>query len=127
MQFDLGAKNREESLVFPWFLHKVSSPSPHGLNRQFDIGPCGHHDHGNGGVKGHNLREQIETFLSGSGIPRVVEVDEHCIIRTTGESFAHERRRTNFVYFVALRPEQQLQGFQDVLLVISGENPGRRA
>src|ERR1700730_17349817 len=37
MQFDLGTKNREQPLVLPWFLYKISCSTPHGFNREFDV------------------------------------------------------------------------------------------
>ncbi len=47
MELDLGPQDhREQPLVLPWLLDEIPRPAAHRLDRQLDVAPRRHHDHG---------------------------------------------------------------------------------
>ena len=81
---------------------------------------------GNAAVEGNDLRKQIETFLAGGGIARVVQVDQHRIVKLAGQRLAHRSRRLRGVDDVALGTKQQFDGLEDMGLIV-GREDARRA
>ena len=65
-----------EARVVPGLLDEVARAAAHGLDGQFDAAPGGHHDHRQRGVERLDAVEQVETFLAGGGVARVVEVHQ---------------------------------------------------
>ena len=101
MQFHLRANDRNETLVFPRLLDKVASTPTHSLDRQFYVGPGGHHDHRDRGVERNDLRQEIEPFLAGSRVARIVQIDQHRVIRVAADSFGDLFGRADLVYSVS--------------------------
>ena len=64
MQFDLRAQDGQQPLVLPRLLNEVARAPAHSLDRQPDIAPSGHHDHGDIAVERDDLRKQVQTFLA---------------------------------------------------------------
>ena len=62
-QFNLRPQNREQPLVLPGLLDEVPRAAAHGLHGQFDVGPGGHDDDGNGAVESQQSRKE------GRGLP----------------------------------------------------------
>ena len=91
MQFDLRAQDGEQAFVLPGLLDEVARAAAHGFDRQFHVAPCGHDDDRNSAVEGDDFREQIEAFLSGGRVARVVQIDQHRVVRTAErERLAHQ-------------------------------------
>src|SRR6202049_2760599 len=65
---------------------------------------------------------EIEAVLSRGSSPSVVEVDEGGIVEAGGQRLANLGGRLNTIDAVALRMQQQLKCFQDVLLVVGRQN-----
>ncbi len=61
-------------------------------------------------------------FLARGGIARVVQIDQDCVIELAGQRLAHGAGRLRRVDRKPRRAQQQLQRFEDVRLVVSGEN-----
>src|SRR5882672_10084857 len=127
MQFDLRAEDRKEALVVPGFLYEVPRSSPHGFDRQFYISPGGHHDDGKIAVGSDDFGKKVKAFLSGGGVSRIVQVDQHSVVGVGSEHLTNLSGRFDAIDAVALRMKQQFQRFQNVLLIVSGEDPGRAA
>ena len=125
MQFDLGSQNGEQPLIFPRLLNKIPRSPAHCLDRQIHVAPCSHDDDGQRAVYRHNIGKQAQPFLSGSGIPRVVQIDQHRVVGGTREGLARELRRADNVNLVALRLQEEFDGFENVLLVVRRQNTGR--
>ena len=79
-QFDLGAKDRQQPLIVPGLLNEVARAAAHGLDGEFHIAPGGHHDHRNAAVERDDFGQQIEAFVAGSCVARVVQVDQERIV-----------------------------------------------
>ena len=124
MKFDLGAQNGEQPLVLPRLLNKIARAAAHGLDRQVHVAPCGHHNDRERAVHRHNIRKQVQPFLSGSRVARVVQVDQHRVVGRTRERLARQLGRADDINLVALRLQQQFNGFKDMLLVVGRQNAG---
>ena len=118
MQFDLRPQNGKQTLVLPGLLDKVSRPTPHGLHRQFDIAPGGHDDDGKITVERHDFRKKVQAFLTRSSVSRVVEIDQQRIIGVRGQCLPDFAGRLDALHPIALGTKQQLEGFEDVRLVV---------
>jgi hypothetical protein len=123
MQFHLGAQNRQQALVLPRLLHEVARPPAHGLDRQPHVAPRSHNDDRNAAIESYNLGKQVQAFLARGRVARVVQVDENGIVELTSERFAHRGGRLRRINYKALGAKQQLDGFQNMRLVVTGQNP----
>ncbi len=124
IEFDLGANDGDQALVVPRLLDEIASAAPHGLDGELHVGPRGHHDHRQIAVDADNLGKQRETFLPGGGIARVVQVDEHGVVVVERQRLAHQGGRAGRIDLVSLSGQQQLDGVEDVLLIVGGQHPG---
>ena len=61
-------------------------------------------------------------FLAGSSVARVIQVDEDGVVELAGEGLAHRCWRLRGIDGEALGPQQQLERFQNVRLIVSGQN-----
>ena len=106
-------------------MNKVARAPAHGFDGQFHISPGGHHDNGKVAVGSDNLGEQVKTFLPRGCVARVVQVDQNGVIGLGGERFPNLDRRFDAIYAVSVGMEQQLQRFENVLLIVGREDPRR--
>ena len=74
------------------------------------------------GVEADDLRQQIESLLARSRIARVIQVDEDGIVGRGRQSFTHQRRGADFVDAVAFGTKQKIESFEDMLLIVSGQD-----
>ena len=102
MQFDLRAQNGEQAFVLPGLLNEVARAAPHRFDRQLDVAPRGHDDDRQIAVERHNLRKQIEAFLAGRGVARVVEIDQQRVIGIQVQRLADLRGRSGLLDAIAL-------------------------
>ncbi len=72
----LGTQDRENALVVPGLLEEIAGAAPHGLDRELDRAPGGHHYHGESGVEVVQTFQEIQALLAGRGIACVVEIDQ---------------------------------------------------
>ena len=89
-----------------------------------NVGPSRHDDDGSGVVQRNDLRKQVEALPAGSRVPRVVQVNEQGIIGAGGQRFANQGRGSRGLHFVALRAQQEFDGFENMLLVVGRQDTG---
>ena len=124
MQLDLGPQNGKQPLVLPRLLNKIARASPHGLDRQVHVAPCGHHDDRERAVDCDNIGKESQPFLPGGGVAGIVQIDQHRIVGRTRKGFARKLGGADYINLVALRLQQQFNGFQNVLLVVGSQDAG---
>ena len=117
-EVDLVADDRDQTGILPRFRDEIPRAAPHRLDRDIDAGPSGHHDHGQGGVNGLDLVEQVEAFLAGRGVALVIEVHQHEREVAGLDGLDDRRRRLDRFNLVAFRLEQETQRFEDVGLIV---------
>ena len=122
-QFGVDAHQRDQPLVFPRLLDEVARAALDGLDRQVDIAPGGHHDHRQPRIELLDARQQIQALLAGGGVARVVQVDEQHIVVALAQRFKQQLGRAHAVHADPLRGEQQLDGLEDVRLIVGDQNP----
>ena len=74
--FHMCPEDRQKAFIFPRLLHEIAHAPAHHLDRQFHAPPSRHHDHRERAIQGPYLGQEVETFLAGRRIPRVVEVHQ---------------------------------------------------
>ncbi len=124
MQFDLRANDCQQAFILPRLLDEVARAAAHSFDRQPNVAPCRHNNHGQVAVVGDDLRKEVEAFLARRGVARVVQVDQDRIVRFAGERFAHCGRRLRGIDDVAFGAQQQFDGLEDMRLIVRGENAG---
>ena len=117
-QIDLCLDDAEQAFVFPGLLDKIARPAAHGFHSQADGAPGGHYDDRQNGIDGLNPREQVQAFLAGSGIARVIQIHQYDIEVARLERGDDAGRRSGGFDLVALAFEQQAEGFEYVSLVV---------
>jgi hypothetical protein len=122
MQFGVHLDETDEAFVFPGFLDEVARAPLHALDREIDVAPGGHHDHGQARVHLLNAREKIETFLAGCRVACVVEVDEQDIVVGLAQRLQGELRRADTVDDDSLRLQKEFYSLKDVRLVVGDED-----
>ena len=73
-------------------------------------------------VEGDDFREQVEAFLAGGRVARVIQVDEHRVVELAGQGLANGGGRLCGIDCEACRAQQQLQRFEDVRLIVSRQD-----
>ena len=89
VQFGVHADEADQALVFPGLLDEVAGAALDALDGEVDVAPGGHDDHRQARIDLLNAREQVEAFLSRSGVARVVEVDEEDVVVALAQRFKH--------------------------------------
>ena len=118
-QLDLRADNREQPGVVPRLLHEVARAAAHRFDRHIDARPRGQHDDGKRRIVGLQPRQQIEPFLTRRRVARVVQVDERRVEVGFVDGGEHGGGRSHRLDLEALALQEQLQGFEDIALVVS--------
>jgi hypothetical protein len=122
-QLGMDADQREQPLVLPRLLDEVARAALDGFDGQVDVAPGGHDDHRQARIELLNARQQVEALLAGGGVARVVEVDEQHVVVALAQRLQQQLRRAHAVHIDALRSEQQLDGLEDVRLIVGNQNP----
>ena len=104
------------------FWMKSRAPAPHRLHRDLDAAPRRHHDDGQRGIDALDAREQVEAFLAGRRIPRVVQVDQRDVELARFDRRQHAGGGGCRLELEALGLEQQPQRFEDVGLVVGDQH-----
>ena len=107
-QLGVNADEREQPLVLPGLLDEVARPALDAFDGQVDIAPRRHHDHRKPRIELLDTGQQIEAFLAGGGVARVIQVDQHHIVVALVQRFHQQLRRAHAVHIDPLRLEQQL-------------------
>ena len=117
-QLNLRSNDSEQALVFPGLGDEVSRSTAHRFDGQFDAAPGGHDHDGHGAVYDLNAREQVEPFLTGSSVSRVIEVHENGVEFAGFDGVDGLGRGSYALRLVALTLEEQAKRITDVLLVV---------
>jgi hypothetical protein len=123
-QLHLRAHDRQQPRVVPGLLHEVAGAAPHRFDGHLHGAPGRQHDDRQRGVLRMQTGEEIEPLLTRCGVARVIQIDE----RRVEIGLVHGRqdccRRRDGLHVEPLVLEKQLQGFQNIGLVI-GEKDAR--
>jgi len=122
MELGVHANERDQTLVLPWLLHKVTRAALDGFDGQVDVAPSSHDDDGKARIEFLDARKEIEALLAGGGVARVVEIDEQHVVIAHAQRFKQQAGRTDAVHIDALRGEQQLDGLKDVRLIVGNQH-----
>ena len=125
VEVDLGAQDGEQAGVVPGFLDEVGGAAAHGFDGELDVGPRGHDDDGELRLVGADLGEQVEAFAAGGGVAGVVQVEEKRVEGAALERVEHHVGRRGFFDAIAFGLEEQLEGVEDVRLIVGDEDAGR--
>src|SRR3954449_10249854 len=71
---DLRLQLSQQTGVLPGLLNEIAHSKSHRLDRQINSGPGSHHDDGQLVIERMNSLDEIETFFSGGGVARVIEI-----------------------------------------------------
>src|SRR5881227_1016211 len=123
-QLDLGAERREQPAIVPRLLDEVARAATHRLDGAVDTGPGGHHDDRRRRVEPLESREQVQPFRPGGRVARVVHVDQEGVEIALVESGKDGAGGSGALDLVALALEEELESFQDVLLIVGDEDAG---
>jgi hypothetical protein len=77
----------QQPRVGPGLFHEIGHAALHGLDRQANGGPAGHHHDRRQVFVFAQQREQVQAFLAGGGIARVVQIHQEKIEFAASESF----------------------------------------
>ncbi len=103
VQFGVNANQRDEALVFPGFLDEIAGAALDAFDGEVDIAPGSHDDDGHARIDLLQSSKQIESFLAGGRVTRVVKVDEQHIVVGLAERLEKKLRRTHTIHMNALR------------------------
>ncbi len=110
--------------VVPGLLHEVAHAAPHRFDREIHAGPARHDDDGEEPIERLDAREQIDALTARGRVARVIQIHQDEIERARLER-AHRRvGRRHRVVLDALSLEQELQGIEQVGLIVRDQDPG---
>jgi hypothetical protein len=69
-----------------------------------------------------NAVEQVEPFLPGGGVARVIEVHQHDVEVARLHGVDGRRRRVDALGLIAFALDQEAQGFEDVGLIVRDQD-----
>ena len=121
-EVDLVFDDGDEPRILPRLGDKIFRAAPHGFDRDFDTRPSRHDHDGQSWIGGLQFREEIETFLAGSGVARIIEVDDRDGVITLLDGLQGGTGGFDGVDDITFRLEEEAQGFQHIGLVIGDEN-----
>ena len=126
-QFGLRAQDRQQARVLPRLLHEVARAAAHRFDRDVDAAPGGHDDDGQRGVERAQVVEQIEPFLAGRRVARVIEVHQDDVELAAFDRGDDAGGRGGGLNLIALGLEQQAERFEHVGLIVRHEDPRHAA
>ncbi len=121
-KLDLSFQDREQARVLPGLLDEILGAAAHRFDGEFEAAPRRHHDDGKRAVFRPDVREQIEAFLAGGGVARVVQVHQQPVEFAGFERGEHCGRRCDGLDVESFAFQQQTQSFANVRLVICNQN-----
>ena len=75
-QLDLRPHRRQQPVVVPRLLDVVARAAPHRFDRARDAAPRRHDEHGQRRIERADPLHQVESFLAGGRVARVVQVED---------------------------------------------------
>ena len=117
----------EQARVLPRLLHEIARAAAHGFDGEVDAAPGGHDDDGQRGVERAQVVEEIEPFLAGRRVARVVEVHQDDVELAAFDGGDDAGGRGGGLNLIALGLEQQAERFEHVGLIVRHEDPRHAA
>src|SRR5262249_49942561 len=114
----MTAERTEKLFIIPGLLHEVSSPALHRLNSKLNTCPCGHQDNGQRAVELPDPRQELQTFVTGRCISRVIQVEKKNVEIAFLNRFYHSRWRACRFRNKTFVLQKKLQCVEDVRLII---------
>ncbi len=114
----------EQAGVVPRLLHEVPGAAAHRLDHKVDAPPGGHDDDGEGLLALLDFGDEVEAFLAGRRVARVVQVHQDRVEVPGLDRVQQRRRRAGGLDAVAFGLEQEPQGLEHVGLIVGDQNGG---
>ena len=124
-QLDLRLQNGGEPRVVPGLLNEIARAAAHSLHRQFHRAPRGHHDHRQRGIERLDAIQQLQPFLPGGGVARVIEVHQHRVEVARFHGVDGRGGRIDGFGLVAFALDQEAKRLQHIGLVVRDQDAGR--
>ena len=121
-KFDLCFEDGEKPRVFPRLLDEILGAAAHRFDGEFEAAPGGHHDDGKRAVFRADIGKQIETFLAGRGVARVVQIHQQAVKLARFERGKNGGRRRDGLGVEAFAFQQQAESLANVRLVVSDQD-----
>ncbi len=121
-QLELRLHRRDQLVVVPRLLDVVARAAPHRLHGARDAAPAGHHQHRQRRIDRLHPVEQLEPFLPGCRVTRVVEIDQRDVEVRPLELVDELGRRRSGGDLIPLAAQQELEGIEDVDLIVGDEH-----
>src|ERR1035438_3407915 len=122
MQLGVNANERDQALILPRLLDEVACAALDGFDGQVNVAPGGHDDDWNARIHLVDAGEEIEAFLAGGGVARVVKVDEYDVVVVLADRIEEQLWRANTADVDALRGQKQLDSLENVGLIVGDQN-----
>ena len=125
-QFDLSPHDRQEPVIVPRLWNEIARPAFHRFHRQIDCRPRRHHHDRQRAVERLDFRDYLEPFLSGSRVPRVIQVHDQKRVILLFERLKNARERRDRVGLMSFALEQNAQRLQHIVLVVRDQDPAHQ-
>ena len=90
VQLGVHADELRQALVLPRLLNEVAGAALDAFDGQIDVAPRRHHDDRQARIDLLNARQQVEAFLAGGSVARVVQVDEQHVVVALAQRLQHQ-------------------------------------
>jgi hypothetical protein len=114
----------QQPVVLPGLLDVVARAAPDSGHRAFHAPPRRHHDDRQRGVQAAQAGDQLDALVPGGGVAGVVEVEQRGVEVGGLHRRDHARGRGRGLDLVVLAAQQQLEGVEDVGVVIGDQDAG---
>ncbi len=121
-KLDLSFQNREQARVLPRLLDEILGAAAHRFDGEFKAAPRRHHDDGKRAVLRPDIRKQVEAFLAGRGVARVIQIHQQPVEFAGFERREHRGWRCDGFDVESFAFQQQTQCFANVRLVVGNQN-----
>ena len=119
---DLAAQRGNELAVVPRLLHEVAHATAHGLDGEIHRAPSGHDNHRQRAVERLDAGQQIDALTPRRGVARIVQIHQEQIERLGTERGKGRVRGGYGLHIDALRFEQELEGIDEVRLIVGDQD-----
>ena len=121
-QLDLRADDRQQPRVVPRLLDEVARAAAHRFDRDLDAAPRRHDHDRQRRIDALDPRQQVQPFLAGGRVARVVEIDQGDVELARLERREHAGRRGRGLELEPFGLEQQPQRLEHVGLIVGDEH-----
>ena len=117
--FDGGQQAR----VVPGLLDEIGGAAAHGFDREIHARPRRHHDDRRRSPQSQQLVEQVESFVAGGGVARIIHVHQDQVESAALGGGQRISRRVGGFRLMARAFEEQTNGFEHIGLIVAYQDP----